>query len=84
MLCPACKANFTNRSRRAKEVICFHDMLVKTAQTKEKSVTHVYAQVVTNLFALCREGHGLVFLIHRRHAEFVGLMPRHVRRAVTS
>jgi len=35
-------------------------MLVKTAQTKEKSVTHVYAQVVTNLFALCREGrHGI-------------------------
>jgi hypothetical protein len=55
MLCWAFKANFTNRSRRAKEVICFHDMPVETDKLQMKTVTHVYAQTVTHLLAPCRE-----------------------------
>jgi hypothetical protein len=51
MLCWALKANFTNRSRRAKEVICFHDMPVEMATTQMKTDTHVYAQSVTSLVA---------------------------------
>jgi hypothetical protein len=56
MLCWPFKANFTNRSRRAKEAICFHDMPAETAQNRMKPVTHVYAQSVTHLIAPPREG----------------------------
>src|SRR2546422_11545625 len=54
----AFKANFTNASRRTAEEISFHDMLVKSPRSERKTVTHVYAQSVTHVFAPCREGEG--------------------------
>jgi hypothetical protein len=52
----AFKANFTNRSRRAREEISFHDIAAESGKNEMKSVTHVYAQSVTYVCAPCREG----------------------------
>ena len=56
MLCWALNADFTKQSLRAKVVICFHDMPVETRQKKMKTVYLVYAQTVSYVPALCREG----------------------------
>src|SRR5438045_871012 len=56
MFCWACEAAFTKRSRRANEVICFHDIAAETDRIYMKSVTNPLAQSVTNPLAQCREG----------------------------
>src|SRR5438105_1787240 len=55
MLCWAFKANFTKSSRRTTQAISFHDMAAERPRSEMKSVTHVYAQSVTNVSAPCRE-----------------------------
>src|SRR3989442_5174430 len=80
----AFKANFTNASRRTAEEISFHDMLVKSPRSERKTVTHVYAQSVTHVYAPCREGGRFslsrFFLAARSDLRLsFGVHPRHHR-----